>query len=78
MCRTSPWDCLVYFGVRCAVRLSESSSAVFAAAMSYTGEPGRIKGRAYWDGDLSRPRPAHPLLPRGLDTALSAVTKWRR
>ena len=30
------------------------------------------------DRDVPEPRRARPCLPRGLDTALSAVTKWRR
>ena len=30
------------------------------------------------DRDVPEPRRACPCLPRGLDTALSAVTKWRR
>lgn len=48
--------------------------------MSYTGEPGRVgsQARVGRDGDVPRPRRARPRLPRGLDTALSVVAKWRR
>lgn len=48
--------------------------------MSYTGEPGRVGVglRVGWDRGVPGPGQACPRLPRGLDTTLSAVTKWRR
>lgn len=47
--------------------------------MGLAGLVRRVVGlRVQRDRDVPEPRRARPCLPRGLDTALSAVTKWRR
>lgn len=79
--RRGPGDCRRrYPGVGRVGQLPESLVAVLAAAMSYTGGPGRVGvgRRVGRDRDVPEPHRALPHLPRGLDAALSAVTKWRR
>lgn len=80
MCGRGPGDC---FGVCCVGRagqLPELWGAVFAAAMSYTGRPGRVgvDPRVGRDGHAPGPSRARLRRPRGLDTALCAIPKWRR
>lgn len=65
MCRKSPGACCRYRAVGQVEQLQQCRSAEFAAAMSYTGGPGRVGGRAP-DGKGRGRASAVPFLPAPL------------